>query len=144
MGPVFNSDKYQSLLRSGKKVPIIKTIPIPKHLTKNNSIPMRVKLAEVIRIVRPLIHAIAILIQGKPNFKSLFFSLAVDLIVLTLQFGYAGRDKVEALELRSRKLQMCYQYLFKKPLYDLFTRPLIIEPLINRLVPVEFIRTLLL
>lgn len=56
---------------------------------------MRVKLVEVIRAVRPIIHAIAILAQGRPNFKSLLASFIVDILVLVMQVGYTPRDSVE-------------------------------------------------
>jgi len=113
-------------------------------MKKLKSMPTRVKIGEILRTFRPVIHALAILLQGKPRFRTLLASVLVDLAVLALQAGYVGKDKVEREEFKRRKIQLLYIYFFRRPVYELITRPLIIEPLLSKLVRIDFLKNIIL
>lgn len=84
----FNQDLEQSLPRTKKSVDFIKTLPILPNQFIPLVTPTRVKISKILRVLRPMIHCIALVIKDKASWGTLSVSILVDVISILLVLGF--------------------------------------------------------
>lgn len=140
----FNEERECKLPRRGKKMALLRSLPIPNRLLVEKPMPIRVKVSECIYVLRPLFYCMMISLHDETSFKPLVFSLVADAVSFLLRVGYERRSIPESEELKQRSKNLLWAYLFRKPFYTAFTKPKIIEPLLNRLVKWEFLKNIII
>lgn len=140
----FNTDFEQSLPRTKSTIEFLKTLPLSPSQFIPLATPARVKISRIIRVVRPIIHCMALITQDQPKWGTLLVSVVMDVISLCLRLGFQGNSMEEREKLRKENWSMFTSYIFREPLWSNFFRPYIVVPILNKIVRIEFMRNLIL
>lgn len=123
---------------------LLRSLPIPPRLLEEKLLPVRVKISECIYTLRPLFYCLMISLHEDTSFRPVIFSMVADAIALLLRLGYEQRTIPEIEELKQRNKNLVFAYFFRNPIYSKFTKPKLIEPILNRLIRWEFLKSIII
>lgn len=140
----FNEEFKENLPRTGKLNGILKSIPIPEAFKKSYPLPSTIKISECLRILRPIFHCILLSVTAPNSFKPITVSLLMDLAILLLRIGYKKQTQAEVQEMKKRNKDLLLDYLLRKPIFTLLVQPYILEPLVKKVVPIEWVSSMII
>jgi len=132
--PIFN----ENFGRTDKDMNIISNLPIPEKIKTaaiNSKGIKRIRLAELIHMIRPLVYCLCQIHFGANSYKPYFVSLVLDIIRMILQWKIEFYDPKEIAELRLRKKDIIINYLLRNPFYTEILKNKILIPLLDKLFP---------
>ena len=92
-----------------------------------------VTLAEVLYIVRPLVHCVALRQFGLRSWRPYLLSLLVDFLRMMLEINFPFTQRTQREEFEYRNNTALLNYILRNPFYAVVLKRKIIDPFLNRL-----------
>lgn len=133
----YNKGYEEKLGTSGKKIGILKSLPIPNDMISKNTETKfkrtRIIFGELLNLIRPFIYCLSLVYFKTDSFKPYFISMAIDFLRIILQLGIVCFSEEEKKELHFRKRETLLCYLLRTPFYSRILKGRVIEPLLDKL-----------
>ena len=133
----YNSGYGEKLGKNGKKIGILKSLPIPNEMISKNTETKfkraRIIFGELLNLIRPFVYCLSLVYFKTDSFKPYFISMAIDLLRIVVQLGIVCFSEEEKKELHFRKRELLLCYLLRTPFYGRILKGRVIEPLLDKL-----------
>ncbi len=138
----FNSKAFakiteEKLHSSNKTMKVISHLQIQKKFYKTIK-PAEIQrmvtiTAEILYIVRPLIHCLALRFYGQNSWTPYIISLLVDLLRMLLEINFKFTQRSQREEFNYRNHTGLLNYLMRNPFYSSVLKGKILEPLFDKI-----------
>lgn len=136
-GSNFNRGLQESLLRCGKRIGLIRKLPIvmAEEDKLMRTYTAKYRVAEALYLTRPVIYCFCQIFFGQRSYKPYLISLLIDLVRLILESRVKFRTTAELNEFKKRNRDLIINYLLRNPFYIEILRNRILDPLLDKLFP---------
>ena len=136
-----NKRRMIELTRSKKQMGALTSLPYRKFKKGiRRSGETKVMVSEMLHILRPVFYLQFVKLKGTESYKPFFFSQCVDILCLFLLKDFEVESETELAEYNKRKKNLLVNYLQRRPFYQFIIRPRLLEPLLKKVIPFEFVR----
>ena len=136
----FNAKKFakiteEYLPNSDRTLKVVSNLPIQapfyKTIKLSEEYRMLIVMAEILHIMRPLSHCVALRFYGQKSWKPYLISLFIDLLRMTLEANFKFTFRSQREEFSYRNNIILLNYVLRNPFYAQILKRKVITPFLS-------------